>query len=633
LILLLTLAAYWPATRAGFIWDDDDMLTANPIIQEPGGLAKIWSGSTFYDFWPVTLTSLWIEWRCWGMNPAGYHITNILLHGGAAILFWRVLKRLSIPAAWLAALIFAVHPMTVQSVAWITERKNTLSLFFGFLSVLWYLRFDEQSRAERAKVESSKFKVQSSKLPSTQHATRNTLYALSLSAFILALLSKTSVAMLPFMLIACVWWQRTKKSEIRNPKSEIRKRPHKAPHARFTFHASRITHHALRLAPFLVLGLIFGLVTIWFQYHRSISTETVTSSDFRQRLVNAGFASWFYLARILFPRHPTFVYPRWTFSPENPLNYLPGAAMLALVGLFWVYRKTWGRPCFFGFAWFLAMLFPVLGFFKIYFQKYSFVADHWLYPALPGVIALIVGGSSHVLTSHITHHAPRSTLHAPRLLALALVLLLASLTRSQTRIYKDEETLWRATLRSNPKCWLACHNLAALLVSQTRSPSPDPAASSANQQKLNEALGLEQRTIALKPDHASANFGAATVLAMENRLAEALPYYRQAVTLQPDLLSAVDALAWILATHETAALRNGPEALRLAKTAVSLSGGDPKTLDTLAVASAEAGDFPGAIAAAEQALKLAAASGDTDLVHDLRMQIQLFQSHRPFHMQ
>ena len=196
------------------------------------------------------------------------------------------------------------------------------------------------------------------------------LYVLSLLLFLLALLSKTSVVALPVVLLLCVWWLR------RADGRSLERRD------------------GWRTLPFFAVAMALALVTIWFQYQHSIGTDVVTTGSFRGRLVGAGMAAWFYLARIVFPRHPTFVYPRWNFSPDDAVNYLPGAVLLGVWALCWWYRNRWGRPFIFALSYFLAMLFPVLGFFKIYFQKYSFVADHWLYPAMIGVIALIVGGGA-----------------------------------------------------------------------------------------------------------------------------------------------------------------------------------------------------------------------------------------------
>jgi protein O-mannosyl-transferase len=620
---------YWPAVQAGFIWDDDDILTANPLISAPDGLRHIWSGVKFYDYWPLTLTSFWCEWRLWGLNATGYHVTNILLHAAAAILLWRALTHLRIPAAWLAALIFAIHPINVQSVAWITERKNTLSLFFFGLALLAYLRAECP-------------KPKASHAPRTTQQTPRLWYALSFVAFTLALLSKTSVVGLPVVLLLCVWWRRR-------------------------LDGQPLTRRDVgRTLPFFAVALALALVTIWFQYQRSIGTDVVATGGFRSRLVGAGMAACFYLARIVFPRHPMFVYPRWNFSPEVAANYLPGAVLLGMWVLCWWYRNRWGRPFFVALSYFLVMLFPVLGFFKIYFQKYSFVADHWLYPAMIGIIALIVGGCAWLLRAKVGRAVPsapqpdaetRKSAASPRTrgalatarptrvrlanalgvaAAFAVVAVLAPLTWSQCGAYKDEETLWRATLKRNSKCWLAHHNLASLLVAQCqqelasdagmpgfRGPSP------ALTQKLNEALFHEMATITWRPDHAAAQYGAAHILSLLNKTEEAIPHLRRAIELQPDMVSALDSLAFILATHENGSLRNGPEAVRLAKSAVALTGEkDPHTLETLAVASAEAGDFPAAIQAGQKALNLAVAAQDRDLAGELAAQLRLYQSGR-----
>ena len=418
---------------------------------------------------------------------------------------------------------------------------------------------------------------------------------------------------MPVVLLLCLWWLRRSSGQP------------------FT------GRDVWRTLPFFAVALGLALVTIWFQYQRSIGTDVVTTGGFRARLVGAGLAAWFYLARIVFPRHPMFVYPRWNFSPADPANYIPGALLLGAWVLFWWYRNRWARPFFFALTYLLAMLFPVLGFFKIYFQKYSFVADHWLYPAMIGIIALIVGGGA-----WLVQRAGRTKLRLPKVIgvlaAMAVVAVLAPLTWAQCGIYKDEETLWRATVSRNPKCWLAHHNLASLLDRQCQQElstslaapgysSPGPALAG----KLNEALLHEMAAITWKPDHAAAQYGAGHILSLLNRSEEAISHYRRAVELQPDMLPALDSLAWILATHEKASLRNGPEAVRLARSAVALTDEhDSRTLETLAVASAEAGDFPAAIEVAQKALKLAVVAGERELAGELAAQLRLFQAGQAF---
>jgi len=273
-IVLVLLAAYWPAIRGQFVWDDELLVAKNPLVTGKLTLRSIWFGTDF----PLSLTALWLEWLAWGKNPAGYHIVNILLHMAGTVLLWRVLLRLKIPGAWLGSLIFAVHPVCAGSVAWISELKNTLSLVFFLLSILWYLRFDEE--------------------PSSRHWS----YWLSLMAFILALLSKTSTVMLPVVLLLCAWWRR-----------------------------GRITaRDVLRTSPYFLASLAFGLMTIWFQAHQTMTTAPVETETFWARLASAAKAIWFYLGKDLFPVNLSMIYPRWTIDPAAPASYLP---MLTLGGV------------------------------------------------------------------------------------------------------------------------------------------------------------------------------------------------------------------------------------------------------------------------------------------------------------
>jgi len=211
------------------------------------------------------------------------------------------------------------------------------------LSILWYLRCDSKS-------------------PVAGHDSRK-WYWLSLLAFLFALLAKTSVVMLPFVLLLCAWWQ-TGRISLRD---------------------------ALRSAPFFLLALALGLVTLWFQSHRAIGEDIVRTDSFPSRLAGAGLAVWFYIYKALLPVNLAFVYPRWEINPHSALSFVPLLMLLAGLALCWKFRARWGRAWLFGIGYFVLMLLPVLGFFNVYFQRYSLVADHWQYLSIVGVIALAVG--------------------------------------------------------------------------------------------------------------------------------------------------------------------------------------------------------------------------------------------------
>src|SRR5882724_2341998 len=395
LICVVVLAAYWPALRGQFVWDDELLVAKNPLVTGKLTLLSIWFGTDF----PLSLTTLWLEWLAWGKNPAGYHAVNILLHVVGTVLLWRVLVRLKIPGAWLGAMIFAVHPICVGSVAWISELKNTLSLVFYLFSILWYLRFDANMESDAP-----------SPRPSTLDP-RFRFYWLSLITFVLALLSKTSTVMLPAVLLLCIWWQR-----------------------------GRLTaRDALRISPYFLASLAFGLMTIWFQAHQTMTTAPVEAETFWARLAGAAKAIWFYLGKDLFPVNLSIIYPRWKIDPAAPTSYLP---LLALVGMFillWRFRRGWGRPLLFGLAYFTITIFPVLGFFNMYFLTLSRVSDHLQYLALMAIGALAGAGLSAVLKKRFLAIA-----------GAALVFVLSLSTFHRAQIVANGERLWRDTLARNP---------------------------------------------------------------------------------------------------------------------------------------------------------------------------------------
>ncbi len=521
--MAVAFCAYLPAIHSDFIWDDNLMVTNNPLLKDEEGLKDIWFSTKPYDYFPVTLTSFWIEWRLWGANPTGYNVANIFLHGLGAALFWRVLRRLSVPGAWLAAMVFALHPVCVASVAWIAERKNTLSLVFFLLTLLAWLRFEQEGQRR--------------------------FYWLALGGFLLALLSKTSVVMLPVVLLGLRWWQTGK--------------------------IGRQT--LLRTVPFFVLSLALGLVTVWFQMNRSIGDEVVQVESFAGRLAGAGWALWFYIYKALAPVHLSMIYPRWDINPASVMVWVPGILFAGMLVVFWCCRESVGRHALMALGYFAVMLAPVLGFFDMYYFLYSRVADHWQYLPLLGMIALVVGALTHWASFKFNRNS-----RWPSGIAVSALAVLAVLTWEQARAYKDRETLWRHTLRKNPKAWVAHHGLAAELKKQGRTEDAmqqyysvlrirpneeahyDLGVALEHQGRLEEAAQHYRDTGPMAPRHHRGYSNLAGVLARLGRNEEAIECLLKAIQLKPDLAKAHNNLANVFHTEGQleAAIRHYSEALR-----------------------------------------------------------------------
>jgi protein O-mannosyl-transferase len=338
LLVILTMVAYLPAWSGTPIWDDDAHLTKQDL-RSLDGLARIWTqpGAT-QQYYPLVHTLFWLEHQLWGDWPAGYHLLNILLHCISALLLVRILRLLEVPGAWLAAAIFALHPIQAESVAWISELKNMLSGVFYFGSVLAYLKFDR---------------------------TRNVpFYAAALVLFALGLMSKTVIATLPAAMLVIFWWKRGKLSW---------------------------REDVLPLIPFFLLGTAAGLFTAWVE-RNLVGAE---GSDFNysiiERVLIAGRAIWFYSVKLLWPLDLIFVYPRWQVSQTVWWQYLfPAAVLLLLAVLVWLSRRC--RAPLAGLLFFIGTLFPVLGFLNAYPFRYSLVADHFQYLAGLGIIVLVAAG-------------------------------------------------------------------------------------------------------------------------------------------------------------------------------------------------------------------------------------------------
>lgn len=544
-LALATFVVYLPVFNAGYIWDDDTGLTENPLIRSLSGLRDIWFSTKPYDYFPLTFTSFWLEWRLWGSNATGYHAVNVLLHAVGAILFWRVLVRLKIPGAWVAALVFAVHPVCVASVAWVSERKNTLSLVFYLLSILWYLRFDSESHSTPRK--------------------SGRWYWLSLFAFLLALLSKTSVVTLPFVVWLCVWWrQREGPFENRGPA-----RSPANPAAGKAWPPVLNPRLLLRLAPFFALALVLGLVTVWFQTHRAMSGNYYQRDELATRLLGGTWAVWFYLGKVLLPLKLSMIYPRWNVDLTWIWGYVPALAWWGGVAVCWRFRRAWGGALLFGLGCFFVTLLPVLGFFDMSFYVYSRVADHLQYLALPSVIALVVGVISSRLDAKISI-----------IVLVPLVVLLGLLTWKRAHVFRGQESLWRDTLAKNPRAWAAYNNLGMATKDPVEefncyvtalSLNPDYADAHNNlgvilyqRGKAEEAIGHFKATLRLQPGSAPAHNNLGGVLMNQGKPGEALALLRQAVQINPNYVEARNNLGLALlrlgqpdeaATHFETSLR------------------------------------------------------------------------------
>lgn len=450
-LVLLTVLAHLPALRGGFLWDDDELLLKNPYVQTTSGLYDIWLTSHLVTYAPLTSSMFWVEWHLWGANPAGYRAVNVLLHALSVVLLWRILRRVKVPGAWVAALVFAVHPVTVASVAWIAERRNTLSLALCLNALLAFLRFEDEGR--------------------------RVWFGTALAAFVLAMLAKTSVVMLPIVLLALAWYRR-----------------------------GTVTRgDVLRVLPFFAAAAVLGVVTLGFQYDAAMRPESLAS-----RLAAAGWAVWFYLASVVAPVRLTMVYPRWQVDPTWLPAWGPLLAFIALVAVCWRRRDGWGRPVLAALAVFVAMLLPVLGFVGWSFLEISLVSDHLQYAALAGPIALVVGSAAAELERR------RVDRRAAASLALVPVAALSWLTWARATVVENGWTLWRDTLDKNPAAWVAHNNLGLLLAEDGR---------------LSEAKGHYRDAIRLHPTYAHAHNNLGVVLVREGNDEDAEGEYRTAIRL------------------------------------------------------------------------------------------------------
>jgi protein O-mannosyl-transferase len=471
-LALLTFLAYAPATDGDFLWDDDAHVT-RPELRSTAGLWRIWYdlGAT-QQYYPVLHSAFWVEHRLWGNEPAAYHLVNIALHALSAFLLFHILRRLEVPGAALAAALFALHPVNVESVAWISEQKNTLALFFALAALLAYLAFEATRKPAR--------------------------YALATALFILGLLSKTVVAVLPAALLVLFWW--------RDGRLSVRRQ-------------------IVPLLPWFAASLAGGLLTAWFE-RTYLGADDRLGLSAAERVLLAGRVPWFYVSKLLWPANLAFIYPRWTLQPSSWAQWLFVVATLAAIGGAWWARRRSRAPLAVALL-FVGCLVPALGFFDVFPFVFSYVADHFQYMAS---LAILSAAGATLATLVVRLPAPRRG--AGYVLCAALVAVLGSLTWRQCRAYRDAETLFETALARNPGCWMCLINLGNGAFNAGDAPG---------------AIARFRQALAIRPDAAEAHNDLGNALMQVGSTAEAVDHFREAVRLSPRYVVAHSNLGGALA--------------------------------------------------------------------------------------
>ena len=623
--------AYSPAIKGDFIWDDDNYVTANPLITAPDGLWRIWfSTDATSQYFPLVYTTFRLEHKLWGFNPMPYHIANVAIHIISSLLLWLILRRLAIPAAFVAAALFALHPVNVESVAWITERKNVLMLVFSLLSLLFWIEFALRPQTKKRAI---------------------LFYVLSLLCYAIALFSKTTACVLPAALLLVIW--------LKDIPLKIKS--------------------FLLVIPYVVMGIAMGLLVIWWEHQHQGTGLVDMHLSILERLLIASRAVWFYAAKIFFPATLAFSYPRWDINPAKVSQYIWLLACLLMAGGLWFWRKVLGRRVIAAVLFFVAALSPMLGFLDLYTFVYTWVADHYQYMAAIALITLAVAAGSRLI-ARLGKYAKITKV----LIAFVLLLTCAVLTWRQCRIYTNLETLWNDTLKKNPDSWIAHNNLGQMLLEQgktdeliyhltraidiaQRNPAVHPyiiatmrynlaqsqgkfqdaieqlriaidvlpndpktylvlADLLESQGRFGEAVNYLKQAIKIIPDDETLYYRLASVLLKQGDVPGAIIYLQQALDIRPDDIDALDGLVRFFAAQQDTDIRRSTKAVEYARRAVQHTNRqNPVTLNLLATALASDKQFAEAAATAEEALKLALAVGANDLAEHIRTQLEFYK--------
>ena len=465
-VVMIVLACLWiyePVFHGEWLWDDDYLLTNNPAMSSLEGLRGLWFSPATADYLPITLTALWLQWQVFGMDSTGYHIASVLLHATGACLVWLLFRQLKIRLAWVGGFVFAIHPLCVESVAWVSEIKNTLSLPFFLVAAICYVRFDEIARRRD--------------------------YLLALFFFLAAMLSKSSVVMFPVLILLYAWWKR-----------------------------GRIEgKDTLRSVPFFLISLGLGLITLFFQLGRAIGSEPIPIGGWDSRLAIAGMAVLFYVSKIFWPFNLLPIYPQWAANPPSPSQFFPWLVIGACLGLFWIYRKSWGRHALMGFGFFLITLFPVLGFVPMSYMRVGWVSDHFLYLPMIGILGWSVAGAGRIYEEA----APFMKSMVIALLVLTCVVLMGA-ARSYAEIWQNEDRMWSYTMTYNWNCWQAHNRYGSRLFARGN---------------FDEALKHFLKATELRPDLAETQNNLGSAILAQKDTKGAIKHFKEGLRLSPEIIA------------------------------------------------------------------------------------------------
>ncbi len=567
ILVALVVLVFSPALRAGFIWDDDGFLTPR-ALRHASGLATVWTQpDATQGYYPLLHSLFWLEWRVFGDTPLPYHVVQLALHACAALLVWRLAARLAIPGAWFLGLLFALHPVQVETAAWVAEQKNTLSTCLYLSAWLAWLDFDAPRGFDASRASARP---------------RYSRFVLSAGLALAAACSKSVTLTLAPAILLVTWWREGGRSWLAR---------------------------APWLAAHFVPALALGLVTAWREVHVGGARGAEYELDLAQRCVIAGKDLWFYLGQLAWPVNTCFVYPRWDPAAFGARDWIAPIAFVALLAGAWILRARLGRGAFVALAFFAGTLAPALGFFDVIPFAYSFVADHFQYLACAGVLALGAAGVARLA------QARRAVGIGTGAVVLAAC---GALSFVRAREFHDSPTLWEATVERNPKAWMAWENWmdglnragrfdealaigerAQRELGERRGVLVQVGIALQQSGRPEEALAVFERAAALDPRSAVAQFNRGSALHALGRNEEALVALRRALELDERL-----ALAHMLAGNALLALKRADEAVESYQRAAALAPEEPRVWFNFGTARLQRGEREMAVECYERALAI-----------------------------